>query len=115
MGVLIEHYGGAFPTWLAPVQAVIIPIADRHQEYGQGIVDRLTEAGLRAELDDGNDRMGAKIRNAQKQKVPYMLVVGDREADAGAAAVRLRSGEDLGATPIDEIITRITGEVKAKA
>jgi threonyl-tRNA synthetase len=115
MGVLIEHYGGAFPTWIAPVQAVVIPIADRHQEYGQTIVDRLTEAGLRAEMDDGNDRMGAKIRNAQKQKVPYMLVVGDREADAGAAAVRLRSGEDLGATPVDEVIQRITAEVASKA
>jgi threonyl-tRNA synthetase len=115
MGVLIEHYGGAFPTWLAPVQAVIIPIADRHQEFGREIAEQLTEAGLRAELDDGNDRMGAKIRNAQKQKVPYMLVVGDREAEAGEAAVRLRSGEDLGATPIGEIVERITAEVKARA
>ena len=114
MGVLIEHYGGAFPAWLAPVQAVIIPIADRHGEFGREIVEQLTRAGLRAELDDGNDRMGAKIRNAQKQKVPYMLVVGDREADAGAAAVRLRSGEDLGATPIDEIVERITAEVEAR-
>jgi len=115
MGVLIEHYGGAFPTWLAPVQAVIIPIADRHHDYGREIVEQLTTAGLRTELDDANDRMGAKIRNAQKQKVPYMLVVGDREAEAGAAAVRLRSGEDLGATPIDEIVERITAEVAARA
>jgi threonyl-tRNA synthetase len=114
MGVLIEHYGGAFPTWLAPVQAVIIPIADRHQEFGSEIVEQLTGAGLRAELDAGNERMGAKIRNAQKQKVPYMLVVGDREAEAGEAAVRLRSGEDLGATPIDEIVERITAEVTAR-
>ena len=115
MGVLIEHYGGAFPTWLAPVQAMIIPIADRHWEFGQTIVDRLRAAGLRAVLDDGNDRMGAKIRNAQMQKVPYMLVVGDREAEAGAAAVRLRSGEDLGATPIEDIVERMVDEVAQKA
>ena len=114
MGVLIEHYGGAFPTWLAPVQAVVIPIADRHQEYGQSIVDRLSGAGLRAEMDDGNDRMGAKIRSAQVRKVPYMLVVGDREASADAAALRLRSGQDLGAVPVHEIVERLRDEVASK-
>ncbi|MDD9994209.1 MAG: threonine--tRNA ligase [Dehalococcoidia bacterium] len=114
MGVLIEHYGGAFPTWLAPVQAVVIPIADRHQEYGQSIVDRLSGAGLRAEMDDGNDRMGAKIRSAQVRKVPYMLVVGDREASADAAALRLRSGQDLGAVPVHEIVERLRDEVARK-
>ena len=114
MGVLIEHYGGAFPTWLAPVQAVVIPIADRHWEYGQSIADRLSGAGLRAEMDDGNDRMGAKIRSAQVRKVPYMLVVGDREADAGAAALRLRSGQDIGAVPVHEIIQRLKDEVASK-
>ncbi len=111
MGVLIEHYGGAFPTWLAPVQAVVIPIADRHRDYGQSIADRLSGAGLRAELDDGNDRMGAKIRSAQVRKVPYMLVVGDREEAADAAALRLRSGQDLGAVPVDEIVQRLKDEV----
>ena len=114
MGVLIEHYGGAFPTWLAPVQAVVIPIADRHWEYGQSIADRLSGAGLRAEMDDGNDRMGAKIRSAQVRKVPYMLVVGDREAAAGAAALRLRSGQDMGAVPVHEIIQRLKDEVASK-
>ena len=114
MGVLIEHYGGAFPTWLAPVQAVVIPIADRHWEYGQSIADRLSGAGLRAEMDDGNDRMGAKIRSAQVRKVPYMLVVGDREAAAGAAALRLRSGQDLGAVPVNEIVQRLRDEVASK-
>ena len=114
MGVLIEHYGGAFPTWLAPVQAVVIPIADRHQEYGQSIVNRLSGAGLRAEMDDGNDRMGAKIRSAQVRKVPYMLVVGDREASADAAALRLRSGQDLGAVPVNEIVERLRDEVASK-
>ena len=114
MGVLIEHYGGAFPTWLAPVQAVVIPIADRHRGYGQTIVDRLSSAGLRAEMDDGNDRMGAKIRSAQVRKVPYMLVVGDREENAGAAALRLRSGQDLGAVPVRQIVERLRDEVARK-
>ena len=111
MGVLIEHYGGAFPTWLAPVQAVVIPIADRHLGYGQSIADRLSGAGLRAEMDDGNERMGAKIRSAQVRKIPYMLVVGDREEAADAAALRLRSGQDLGAVPADEIVQRLKDEV----
>ena len=115
MGVLIEHYAGAFPVWLAPVQAVVIPIADRHVEYAQELKARLVASNVRVDVDDGNDRMNAKIRNAQLQKVPYMLVIGDREIEAGAAAVRLRSGEDLGAVPVDEIVARITAEVAEKA
>ena len=112
---LIEHYAGAFPVWLAPVQAVVIPIADRHVEYAQELKARLEASNVRVDVDDGNDRMNAKIRNAQLQKIPYMLVIGDREIEAGAAAVRLRSGEDLGAAPVDEIVARITAEVEAKA
>ena len=115
MGVLIEHYAGAFPVWLAPVQAVVIPIADRHVEYAQEVKARLEAANVRVDVDDGNDRMNAKIRNAQLQKIPYMLVVGDREVEAGAAAVRLRSGDDLGALPVDEIVVRIAHEVETKA
>ena len=115
MGVLIEHYAGAFPLWLAPVQAVVIPIADRHVEYAQELKARLEASNVRVDVDDGNDRMNAKIRNAQLQKVPYMLVIGDREIEAGAAAVRLRSGDDLGAVPVDEIVERITAEAAAKA
>ena len=115
MGVLIEHYAGAFPVWLSPVQAVVIPIADRHVEYAQELKARLGASNVRVDVDDGNDRMNAKIRNAQLQKVPYMLVIGDREIEAGAAAVRLRSGDDLGAVPVDEIVARITAEVEAKA
>ena len=115
MGVLIEHYAGAFPLWLAPVQAVVIPIADRHVEYAQELKSRLEKSNVRVDVDDGNDRMNAKIRNAQLQKVPYMLVIGDREIEAGAAAVRLRSGDDLGAVPVDEIVARIAAEVEAKA
>lgn len=99
-GILIEHYGGAFPVWLAPVQAVLIPIADRHLPYCQEVAARLKSAGLRVEVDAGGERMGNKIRLAQKQKVPYMLVVGDKEQAANQVAVRLRSGEDLGAQNI---------------
>ena len=102
LGVLIEHYGGAFPVWLAPVQAVVIPIADRHAEYALNVLSVLSEAGLRAEVDSRNERMNQKIRTAQLQKVPYMLVVGDREAEAGAVAVRSRDGGDLGAMSLVE-------------
>ncbi len=114
MGVLIEHYGGAFPTWLAPVQAVVIPIADRHQEYASRVAAELAEAGIRVHTDARNERMNARIREAQLQKVPYMLIVGDREAAAGAVAVRLRSGEDLGAVPLADLKARIIGEVQAR-
>jgi threonyl-tRNA synthetase len=95
-GVLIEHYAGAFPVWLSPVQAMLIPIADRHVAYCEEVADRLKAAGLRVEVDAGSERMGNKIRLAQKQKIPYMLVVGDKEQEANQVAVRLRSGEDLG-------------------
>jgi threonyl-tRNA synthetase len=100
MGVLIEHYAGAFPVWLAPVQAVLIPIADRHIAYADELAKRLRAEGLRVEVDRRGERMNAKIRDAQLQKVPYMLVLGDREQEAGQAAVRLRSGEDLGALDV---------------
>ena len=112
MGVLIEHYGGAFPTWLAPVQARVIPIADRHQEYAALVRDKLAQAGVRVEVDARNERVNAKIRDAQLHKTPYMLVVGDREADAGAAAVRLRSGENLGAQPLDDVVARIATDAQ---
>jgi threonyl-tRNA synthetase len=110
-GVLIEHYGGAFPTWLAPIQAEVIPIADRHIEYAEELSAKLKAAGVRVDVDDRGERMGAKIRDAQMQKVPYMLVVGDKEAEAGGAAVRLRSGDDLGILSTDDIVARIQGEV----
>ena len=111
---LIEHYGGAFPTWLAPVQAVVVSIADRHAPYAKQVEARLAQAGIRAEADTRNERMNAKIREAQLQKVPYMLIVGDREAESDAAAVRLRSGEDLGALPVDDIVARIVGETERR-
>ena len=110
LGVAIEHFGGAFPAWLAPVQAEIIPIADRHVEYAEKVRDELEAAGIRVHVDDRNERMNAKIRDAQLAKTPYMLVVGDKEAEAGGAAVRLRSGDDLGLIPIAEAAARIAGE-----
>ena len=115
LGVLIEHYGGAFPVWLAPVQAEIIPIADRHVAYAEQARERLEAAGVRAHVDARGERMNAKIRDAQLQKTPYMLVVGDKEAEAGGAAVRLRSGEDLGLTPLQEVAARIAGEAARRS
>ena len=113
-GVLIEHYGGAFPAWLAPVQAMLIPIADRHVAYAEQVAGRLKEAGLRVEIDDSSDRMGNKIRKAQEQKIPYMLVVGDKEAEAGTIAIRLRTNENLGPKPIDEFIDMAQAAVAEK-
>ena len=110
LGILIEHYGGAFPLWLAPVQAVLIPIADRHIEYCQTVLAKLKAAGFRAEVDTRNERMNQKIRTAQMQKLPYMLVVGDREQEANAVAVRHRDGEDLGAMPLDDFLERLGEE-----
>ena len=115
LGVLIEHLAGAFPLWIAPVQAVVVPIADRHNEFCHEIGTKLRAAGLRVEVDDSNDRMNSKIRQAQLQKVPYMLVVGDREIEAGAAAVRTRTGEDLGAIPVGEVVDMLTKQVADKS
>jgi threonyl-tRNA synthetase len=115
LGVLIEHFAGAFPVWLSPVQAVLIPIADRHVEYAQQVAEKLKEQGFRAEVDTGSDRMQNKIRHAQQQKVPYMLVVGDKEVEANAVAVRLRSGENLGALPVNEFAALLGDKVDTKS
>jgi len=112
MGVLIEHYGGAFPVWLAPVQAVLIPIADRHLDYADEVLAQLKQVGLRVEVDSRSERMNAKIRDAQMQKVPYMLVIGDREIEDGQLSVRMRSGDDLGAISVESFKERILGEVR---
>ena len=109
-GVLLEHYAGAFPLWLAPVQAVIIPIADRHLEYARQVQDTLAKASFRVEVDSRGDRMNQKIRNAQMQKVPYMLVVGDKEAEAGSVSVRHRDEGDLGPMPIASFKERLGEE-----
>ncbi len=115
LGVLIEHFDGNFPLWLAPVQAMIIPIADRHVPYAEEVAATLRSAGFRTEIDSRSERMNAKIRDAQLQKIPYMLVLGDREEDAKTAAVRVRGGEDLGALPIADLIARLEEQRESKA
>ncbi|HTE85601.1 MAG TPA: threonine--tRNA ligase, partial [Dehalococcoidia bacterium] len=115
LGLLIEHYAGAFPVWLAPVQATLIPIADRHVEYARGVQERLQTAGLRSEIDSRSERMNAKIRQAQLEKVPYMLVVGDKEEETDTVAVRLRNGENLGPIPLQDCIDRMLDEVARKS
>jgi threonyl-tRNA synthetase len=115
LGVLIEHYAGAFPIWLAPVQAMVIPIAERHHEYAQKVLGRLTEAGLRAEVDDRNEKMGYKIRSAQTQKIPYMLVIGDKESQSGEVSVRNRFSGDEGAQPLESFLEKVGGFVKSRA
>lgn len=113
-GVLIEHYAGAFPVWLSPKQVTVIPIADRHNDYAHEVAARLKKAGLRLSVDDGSDRMNAKIRNAQKRKVPYMLVIGDREMEEGQVALRRRSGESLPAMSVEAFIELALREVDEK-
>ncbi|MBN1202926.1 MAG: threonine--tRNA ligase [Anaerolineae bacterium] len=104
VAVLIEHYAGAFPAWLSPVQVRLIPIADRHVDYMNGVATKLRALGFRVELDASQGRMGGKIREATMQKIPWMLIAGDRDVEAGAVSVRLRSGEDLGAMPVANFI-----------
>ncbi len=113
MGVLIEHFAGAFPVWLAPVQAVLIPIADRHLGYAQEVADELKAAGVRVEVDDRGERMNAKIRDAQRQKIPYMLVVGDKEVENRQVALRLRSGENPGGISLEQFIQRVRQDEEA--
>jgi threonyl-tRNA synthetase len=113
-GILVEHYGGAFPVWLAPVQAALIPIADRHNDFAHEVAAQLRAVGLRVEVDDSSDRMQAKIRDAQMQKVPYMLVIGDREVENEQVAVRLRSGENLGGLPIADFVELAQAAIQEK-
>jgi threonyl-tRNA synthetase len=113
--ILVEHYAGAFPVWLAPVQAMIVPIADRHSEYAQYVAAQLRAANLRASVDERGDRMNAKIRDATMQKIPYILVVGDKEEQTKAVAVRLRTGEDLKAMPLEKFIEMARAKVDSKS
>ena len=114
-GILIEHYAGAFPVWLAPVQAVVMPITDRHTEYAQKVFGQLKDAGIRVELDDRKEKVNLKIREAQLQKVPYMLVVGDREAQDGTVSVRNRKHADQGAQKVEEFLAGIQRLIDTKA
>jgi threonyl-tRNA synthetase len=111
-GILVEHYAGAFPPWLAPVQAVGIPVADAHVPYLTGVAARLREHGIRVEVDASDDRMQKKIRTAQRQKVPYMLIAGDADVAAGAVSFRYRDGQQKNGVPVDEAVAEIAAAVR---
>ncbi|MBU1050813.1 threonine--tRNA ligase [Candidatus Bipolaricaulota bacterium] len=115
IGCLIENYSGAFPVWLSPIQANVIPIADRHVEYAHRVADQMRTAGIRVTVNETSERMNAKIRNAQLQKIPYMLVIGDREQDAGSVAVRLRTEEDLGDMKVHDAVNLIRSRIEDKS
>ncbi|MFW6368928.1 MAG: threonine--tRNA ligase, partial [Spirochaetota bacterium] len=114
-GVLIEHYTGAFPVWLAPVQAVVVPVAPAFNDYAASVRDTMVGAGIRCELDDGDDRMNAKIRNAQNQKVPYMLVVGEKEQEAGGVSIRSRKNDRMNGLDMQEAVDFIRRKIDEKA
>ena len=115
LGVLIEHLSGAFPLWMAPVQAVVVPIADRHIDFCNEVGAKLKAAGIRVNVDDSNDRMNSKIRQAQLQKVPYMLVAGDQEIEAGTVAVRRRTGENLDPMTVDEVVAKFIKQIEDRS
>ncbi|MGI6238762.1 MAG: threonine--tRNA ligase [Christensenellales bacterium] len=115
IAILVEHFAGAFPLWLAPVQVKIMTITERTDDYAKGILQTLDQAGIRAEIDLRNEKIGFKIREAQMLKIPYMLVIGDKEAEAGKVAVRTRGGEDLGAMDVDQLLAKLAREIDEKA
>jgi threonyl-tRNA synthetase len=122
IGILIENYAGRLPTWLSPIQVRMVPIADRHVDFARDVARRLmgselpqTDGGIRVDVDDTTERMQKKIRNAQLEQIPYMLVVGDKEAEMGKVAVRLRSGRDLGTMAVEDVVARIRAEVATRA
>ena len=115
IGVITEHFAGAFPTWLAPVQVKVLPLTDRTAQVCDNIASELDELGLRVEVDHRNEKLGYKIREAQLQRIPYMLVVGDRDVENGVVSVRSRKGGDLGAMTLDAFKEKILEEVKTRA
>ena len=115
IGIITEHYAGAFPVWLSPVQVKVMPITDRAADYAKSVAAKLSEQGVRVETDLRNEKIGYKIREAQMQKLPYMLVVGDREAESGMVAVRTRTGEDLGAMSLEDFSAKILDEIKNRS
>jgi threonyl-tRNA synthetase len=116
IGILLEHLGGELPVWLAPVQASVLPIADRHAGYGASVLQRLRAAGIRAELDERTESVARKIRDAELRKIPYMLVVGDREQESGNVALREhRGGKDAGAMGIEAFVERVQAEVQTRS
>jgi threonyl-tRNA synthetase len=112
--ILLEHYAGALPAWLAPVQVTMIPIAERHVPYLRGVAEQLRERGVRVEVDDSAERMQKKIRNAQRQKVPFMLIAGDDDETAGAISFRYRSGEERRGVPVDEAVSEVAEEIASR-
>lgn len=115
IGILIEHYAGAFPTWLAPVQARVLPISEKHADYARQVWTQLRGARLRVELDDRNEKLGYRIREAQVRKIPYMLVVGEREKQSGTVSLRHRTGEDVGAVPLARVLADLSGEIASRS
>ena len=115
IGVITEHFGGAFPTWLAPVQVKVMPITDRSRDWAQKVADELAAAGVRVECDFRNEKIGYKIREAQSKKVPYMLIIGDKEAEAGSVSVRTRAGGDMGAVALDEFRDQLLEEIRTRS
>jgi threonyl-tRNA synthetase len=113
-GVLIEHYAGLFPLWLAPVQLAVLTITERQDDYARSVVEALRKKGLRVEADLRNEKIGFKIREHTLKRVPYLLVLGDREMETQTVAVRTRSGEDLGSMGIDPLLTRIQAEIASR-
>ncbi len=114
IAILTEQYQGAFPTWLSPIQVQIIPIADRHLDYAKKVLEQFNSSNIRAEVDSRAEKMQGKIRDAQLQKIPYMLIVGDREKEGNKVAVRTREEKDLGAMNTDEFLQKINSEIEAK-
>jgi threonyl-tRNA synthetase len=112
---LIEHYAGAFPAWLAPVQATVLPLSEKFSEYSVKVTKHLKDAGFRVHYDDRNEKLQAKIRDAQLQKIPYMLVIGGKEAEAGTVSVRHRAKGDLGPRPLEQFAADLKAEIDAKA
>jgi threonyl-tRNA synthetase len=112
IGILVEHYAGAFPTWLSPIQVRLMTISEAHVPYAEQVKEKMEQAGIRVELDARNEKIGYKIREAQMQKIPYMLVIGEKEVADGTLSVRKRGVGDEGALPVDQFIAKITEEIK---
>jgi threonyl-tRNA synthetase len=115
IGILLEHFGGELPVWLAPLQVIVLPIADRHNGYAASVRDRLSGAGVRVELDDRTESVGRKIRDAELRKVPFMLVVGDREQESGEVGVREHRAGDTGATATEDFLRRIVNLISSRS
>jgi threonyl-tRNA synthetase len=115
IGILLEHFSGELPVWLAPVQAIVLPIADRHAEFATTVSQRLRASGLRAEVDERTESIGRKIRDAELRRIPYMLVAGDREAQSGEVSVREHRRGDIGAMPVDEFARGLEEQVRSRS